>query len=338
MNYTIDYPLYKYYYKPDVNKIYKLSKFYKNKFVFNKPDEIKYKINKTCINVFKPYGNFKNYSFVLIEDNYEDNKELNYLTDYFTLEERVKANFINNPSPIDYYNKHKKDIEEYLKSKDIHEIKTLDDYYTFDKYMFDNVRFTNNFRISIILRVLDIFKPKKWLDISAGWGDRLISAILYPTVKCYNSTDPNLSLHKHYLDIIKFFNVSKKHYQIKKKGFEDLRLKDNYYDLVFSSPPFFDMETYSNNKNDSLIKYPSELKWYNDFLIVSLLKSFKALKNNHFLVLNISFYKKSKYLSKDKLISDITKYNHIFHCGSIYYYNKENWKPREFIIFKKQTS
>lgn len=338
MNYTIDYPLYKYYYKPDVNKIYKLSKFYKNKFVFNKPDEIKYKINKTCINVFKPYGNFKNYSFVLIEDNYEDNKELNYLTDYFTLEERVKANFINNPSPIDYYNKHKKDIEEYLKSKDIHEIKTLDDYYTFDKYMFDNVRFTNNFRISIILRVLDIFKPKKWLDISAGWGDRLISAILYPTVKCYNSTDPNLSLHKHYLDIIKFFNVSKKHYQIKKKGFEDLRLKDDYYDLVFSSPPFFDMETYSNNKNDSLIKYPSELKWYNDFLIVSLLKSFKALKNNHFLVLNISFYKKSKYLSKDKLISDITKYNYVIHCGSIYYYNKENWKPREFIIFKKQTS
>lgn len=338
MNYTIDYPLYKYYYKPDVNKIYKLSKFYKNKFVFNKPDEIKYKINKTCINVFKPYDNFKNYSFVLIEDNYEDNKELNYLTDYFTLEERVKANFINNPSPIDYYNKHKKDIEEYLKSKGIHEIKTLDDYYTFDKYMFDNVRFTNNFRISIILRVLDIFKPKKWLDISAGWGDRLISAILYPTVKCYNSTDPNLSLHKHYLDIIKFFNVSKKHYQIKKKGFEDLRLKNNYYDLVFSSPPFFDMETYSNNKNDSLIKYPSELKWYNDFLIVSLLKSFKALKNNHFLVLNISFYKKSKYLSKDKLINDITKYNHIIHCGSIYYYNKENWKPREFIIFKKQTS
>lgn len=338
MNYTIDYPLYKYYYKPDIDKIYKLSKFYKNKFVFNKPDEIKYKINKTCINVFKPYGNFKNYSFVLIEDNYEDNKELNYLTDYFTLEERVKANFINNPSPIDYYNKHKKDIEEYLKSKGIHEIKTLDDYYTFDKYMFDNVRFTNNFRISIILRVLDIFKPKKWLDISAGWGDRLISAILYPTVKCYNSTDPNLSLHKHYLDIIKFFNVSKKHYQIKKKGFEDLRLKNNYYDLVFSSPPFFDMETYSNNKNDSLIKYPSELKWYNDFLIVSLLKSFKALKNNHFLVLNISFYKKSKYLSKDKLINDITKYNHIIHCGSIYYYNKENWKPREFIIFKKQTT
>ena len=61
---------------------------------------------------------------------------------------------------------------------------------------------------------------------------------------------------------------------VKKKGFEDLRLKDNYYDLVFSSPPFFDMETYSNNENDSLIKHPNEINWYNDFLIVSLLKSF----------------------------------------------------------------
>ena len=331
------YPLYKYYYKPNVEKIYELSKNIKNKFVFNKPTEIKQMINKTNINVFNPYSEQRKYNYVLLEDNYEDNIELNYLTDYFTLEERIKANFINNPSPIDYYNKHKIEIEEYLKSKGINKIKTISDYFTFDKYMFDNVRFTNNFRISIILKVLDIFKPKKWLDISAGWGDRLISAILYPTVKCYNSTDPNLSLHQHYKDIIKFFNVSKKHYQIKKKGFEDLRLKDNYYDIVFSSPPFFDMETYSNNENDSLIKHPNELNWYNDFLIVSLLKSFKALKDNHFLVLNISFYKKSKYLSKERLINDITKQNYIKHCGSIYYYNRENWKPREFIIFKKQT-
>ena len=69
---------------------------FKNKFVFNKPTEIKQMINKTNINVFNPYSEQRKYNYVLLEDNYEDNIELNYLTDYFTLEERIKANFINN--------------------------------------------------------------------------------------------------------------------------------------------------------------------------------------------------------------------------------------------------
>ena len=195
------YPLYKYYYKPNIEKIYELSKNIKNKFVFNKPTEIKQMINKTNINVFNPYSEQRKYNYVLLEDNYEDNIELNYLTDYFTLEERIKANFINYESPKKYFDKHKEEIEKYLISegiKGIKNIKTLDEYFTFDKYMFNHTRFTNNFRISIILKILEIFKPKKWLDISAGWGDRLIAAILSPYVKCYNSTDPNLSLHKHY--------------------------------------------------------------------------------------------------------------------------------------------
>ena len=77
------YPLYKYYYKPNVEKIYELSKNIKNKFVFNKPTEIKQMINKTNINVFNPYSEQRKYNYVLLEDNYEDNIELNYLTDYF---------------------------------------------------------------------------------------------------------------------------------------------------------------------------------------------------------------------------------------------------------------
>ena len=40
-----NYPLYKYYYKPNIEKIYELSKNIKNKFVFNKPIEIKQMIN-----------------------------------------------------------------------------------------------------------------------------------------------------------------------------------------------------------------------------------------------------------------------------------------------------
>ena len=84
-----------------------MSKHIKSKFIFYKPQEIKNKIFKSCINIFNP-DKFKNYGYILLEDNPEDNKELNYLTDYFTLEERIKASFINNKSPIEYFKENKK--------------------------------------------------------------------------------------------------------------------------------------------------------------------------------------------------------------------------------------
>ena len=34
------------------------------------------------------------------------------------------------------------------------------------------------FKITFILTILNHFKPKRWLDLSAGWGDRLIGACI----------------------------------------------------------------------------------------------------------------------------------------------------------------
>lgn len=331
----MSYPLYNNYYKFNLNRIFWLSKHIKSKFIFYKPQEIKNKIFKSCINIFNP-DKFKNYGYILLEDNPEDNKELNYLTDYFTLEERIKASFINNKSPIEYFKENKKEIIKNLNLKSINEIVNIDDWFKFDKYMFDHVRFTNNFRISVILKILDVFKPTKWLDISSGWGDRLISAILSPTIKKYYSTDPNLDLHKHYDDIREKFNVSKKDYKIKKTGFEKLKIKDYDYDFIFSSPPFFKTEKYSDYPDDSLINFDSEKDWYENFLLFSIIKALKHLKTNCYFILNMKFHSnKNSYLSNQKLISDLNKIENLKNCGSIYYFNHHNYKPRELFVFKK---
>ena len=76
----MSYPLYNNYYKFNLSRIIWLSKHIKSKFIFYKPQEIKNKIFKSCINIFNP-DKFKNYGYILLEDNPEDNKELNYLTD-----------------------------------------------------------------------------------------------------------------------------------------------------------------------------------------------------------------------------------------------------------------
>lgn len=331
----MSYPLYNNYYKFNLSRIIWLSKHIKSKFIFYKPQEIKNKIFKSCINIFNP-DKFKNYGYILLEDNPEDNKELNYLTDYFTLEERIKASFINNKSPIEYFKENKKEIIKNLNLKSINEIVNIDDWFKFDKYMFDHVRFTNNFRISVILKILDVFKPTKWLDISSGWGDRLISAILSPTIKKYYSTDPNLDLHKHYDDIREKFNVSKKDYKIKKTGFEKLKIKDYDFDFIFSSPPFFKTEKYSDYPDDSLVNFDSEKDWYENFLLFSIVKALKHLKIDCYFILNMKFHSnKDSYLSNQRLITDLKKIENLKHCGSMYYFNHHNYKPRELFVFKK---
>ena len=331
----MSYPLYNNYYKFNLSRIIWLSKHIKSKFIFYKPQEIKNKIFKSCINIFNP-DKFKNYGYILLEDNPEDNKELNYLTDYFTLEERIKASFINNKSPIEYFKENKKEIIKNLNLKSINEIVNIDDWFKFDKYMFDHVRFTNNFRISVILKILDVFKPTKWLDISSGWGDRLISAILSPTIKKYYSTDPNLDLHKHYNDIREKFNVSKKDYKIKKTGFEKLKIKDYDFDFIFSSPPFFKTEKYSDYPDDSLVNFDSEKDWYENFLLFSIVKALKHLKTNCYFILNMKFHSnKDSYLSNQRLITDLNKIENLKNCGSMYYFNHHNYKPRELFVFKK---
>lgn len=320
------YPLYKNYYEFDKNKIINLSKqSLKNKDIKtydNKPNEIKkylykYKLDNKNI-------------FVILYDRWEDNLELNKLTDYFTQEERIRCNFKNNISPLNYYinnnlNYNPKDLEEYNK---------------FENEMFNKCKFCNNFRISVCLNILNMFKPKKWLDISAGWGDRLLSALIYSNInkdfKLYQAADPNPDLQKKYNQMIKSFNKTKRNFKIIQDGFEYIDIKDNDFDICLTSPPFFDMEEYSNDKHDSLTQYNTFEKWYNNFLLVSVKKSLEHIKQDGYLILYIELF--DKIYNSNKMINDITNNFKIEFKGAIYYLdnsNKNNLKPRPFYIWKK---
>ena len=196
--------------------------------------------------------------YYIIRSSWNDNLELNSLTDYFTEQCRMTCQFGSSISPLNYWKAHSQEITRTLQQRKM----SVNNYNVRELlYSRDARMFCNNFRVSVCLEVLDIFRPKKWLDISAGWGDRLVSALLSPWVEEYCGVDPNPCLQSGYQDIINHLNKSPnnanlKRAQVIQDGFETATIPGgSTYDIVLSSPPFFDLEIYSSSPADSLTRY-----------------------------------------------------------------------------------
>jgi hypothetical protein len=253
---------------------------------------------------------------------------VNNITDFFTENVRIECKFGNYLSPKEYWNLNKKNIiKNTLKKYNIIDIYHLRETIYNDTKLF-KTKFCNNFRITLCMTILNYFKPEKWLDISAGWGDRLLSAI-FCKIKLYVATDPNLDLHPGYEKIINTFVLPSKrlNYNIFKNGFLEASLPNEKFDIVFSSPPFFTLEIYSSFSENSVSKYKSEKEWCNHFFIPSLIKAYNYVKKNGHMILYMGG---SNYVMESMhKLDKVMKYK-----GIIYFY--EN-KPRAIYVWQKMN-
>ena len=306
----LDYPYYNKCYKLNKKDVLKEIKAYKPIILHKIPKELtKYNLER--------YDGI----YFIIKEDYLKNAVINNITDYFSEIVRVKCEFANNISPYKYWNKNKKIIIDKTKKKyGIVNVENL------REIIYFNTKLCNNFRITVALAVLHHFNPKKWLDISAGWGDRLLSAIFYK-INLYVATDPNLDLHPCYDEMINTFvsNTKKKNYIIHKSGFLEAPIKESDFDIVFSSPPFFTLEKYSSFSENSVTKYTTEADWCNYFFIPSLIKAYNHLKlGGHFILyMGGSNYVMETMHKLDRIMD---------YKGIIYFY--EN-KPRGMYVWKK---
>ena len=227
-------------------------------------------------------------SLLTFKINYMKNLDLYKLTDFFSEDVRVKCNFKDKISPYQFYQNSK-----YFK-KDI-DIQ----YEKIDDFIYKNSKICSNFPITIALEVYRCFGAKKVLDFSSGWGDRLIAAMAYGCE--YTGVDPNEDMKDKYIDMIDFFNRSHNKYKVYTQGFETFKIKKNYYDLVFTSPPFFDLEVYSQDDTQSIQKFHSLEEWKRGFMFMSIKKSKESLVEGGYLALYISDFYQTKYV-RDTII------------------------------------
>lgn len=214
---------------------------------------------------------------MIIRSEESDYEAFNLLSDMFNEEVRMKCRRKNSESPWDTFHKSPENVAEFI----------LDNKLSFDnpRHVRDALWKVSNecttFRPNILSTLIDMFGSTSVLDFSAGWGDRLISAMASKVR--YTGIDPNTSLHAGYRAMIKqFANDRKGEYTMIESTIEQADIPSMGYNLVFTSPPYFDLELYTSgdlehDKETQSSRYGAEDAWFEKFLKVALTKCWEEL-------------------------------------------------------------
>lgn len=149
-------------------------------------------------------------------------------------------------------------------------------------------------------------------DPSSGWGGRILGCMSASDSRSiyYIGTDPNPdNFHddgtSKYSNLADFFNTrtyrgnaffsERNEYEVRMKGSEEMA-KDPFFqqfkckvDLVFTSPPYFNREVYSEDENQSCHKYGSSYEaWVSGYLIPTLKTAVAWLRPGGHLLWNIA--------------------------------------------------
>ena len=265
----------------------KNQKFKKNNYTQKQKQKLADKIyNLSEKDVFEDFNKLRE-----IGCNYH--KELsqigNKVVNKYTLLERLNTKGTKNVNFYDlYYNRN------HYKNKEF--VKKMLDYYKKNREGYNNAKIF--FRISnlyysaisifkplIAMKIYCLYKPTSILDFTMGWGGRLVGACALD-IPNYIGIDSNSNLREPYNKMTRFLNKNSK--TNIKLYFQDA-LKVDYsklsYDLVLTSPPYYNIESYGNHNENA--KNKTKEQWDKEFYIPIFERTFKYLKKGGHYCLNI---------------------------------------------------
>ncbi len=162
----------------------------------------------------------------------------------------------------------------------------------------------SQFKPNVAKIIYDMFESENILDFSAGWGDRLAGFYASEHGKHYVGLDPRKENHPIYKEQSEFYDKHLGFFEHERKSefycspAEDFDFTqyENYFDLVFTSPPYFSVERYSYDDTQSWVRYKDINDWNKDFLQTTLGNLWGSIKSGGYLLVNISdVYTNSKW-------------------------------------------
>ena len=167
----------------------------------------------------------------------------------------------------------------------------------------------SQFKPNVAKAIYDKHKCKNILDFSAGWGDRLAGFYASDYGELFVGIDPRKENHpiyeqqaQFYQKHSTFFENDKKHELICSPAEDaDLSKYEGMMDIVFTSPPYFNVERYSHDDTQSWVRYKNIDLWNKNFLQKSIKNVWRTLRKGGVLMVNISDVNASSGGKKDWL-------------------------------------
>lgn len=230
--------------------------------------------------------NGDNYLSIVLHSSYYTKIDL--ITDIYSEKERVKCIVDGNPlPPIDIWKQD--NVLKMILSECIDKYESISTYSIRESiYHTGLIKYCNLYKVSIVKQIIMIFSAKKVLDLSCGWGDRLIGSMA-ANVECYHGCDPNVNMSPIYKEMIRDLNISTD-VKIDTVKAEDYTVKESYYDLFHSSPPFWIKEVYPDI--DITVSLDD---WKVNFLYVYIKKAVYGVKVGGYITIYISDYGRIRY-------------------------------------------
>ncbi len=140
----------------------------------------------------------------------------------------------------------------------------------------------------------------------AGWGGRLlgVASCRFKDIE-YVETDPQEQTYNGLVKMKNWLGLSDDYKQYN-LPFELLEVKEDYFDFVFTSPPYFDTEIYMDDEAQSYKRADSYEMWKNNWYFPFIDKILRVMKKGAVCVLNVgnARYQMEKdtieYLKKEK--------------------------------------
>jgi hypothetical protein len=134
------------------------------------------------------------------------------------------------------------------------------------------------------------------LDFSSGYGGRMMGAMTSNLRYHYTGLDPNTRTH---LGLTALGELLVEQdmgngYKMHCMPSEEFEPEPGLYDAAFSSPPYFNLETYTDEPTQCMNRYPGLDLWFEGYVVPTLKMIHKGLAMGSIYAVNIADYKNSK--------------------------------------------
>jgi hypothetical protein len=134
------------------------------------------------------------------------------------------------------------------------------------------------------------------LDFSSGYGGRMMGAMTSKLRYHYTGIDPNTKTHSGLValgDLLQECNLGLG-YEMHCMPSEEFVPEAGSYDAAFSSPPYFNLETYTDEPTQCMNRYTNLDAWFEQYVEPTLRMVQQALSADGIYAVNIADYKNGK--------------------------------------------